>query len=166
MHHHAPEPHPGFLPHLAADGLFDRFAGLDEPGQGAVPVGRPLFLAPEEDVRGGGGEDGHDDGGVRAREREVRYPGAGGAGGAGTGCGGVVGDGAGGGGGEEGEVCGRAGAFRAGVDGQGGVPALRAEWIAGVPVEEGARLGVDGGRGGGQRHVRAALDEGEVAGRG
>lgn len=157
----AAEPHPGFLPHLAAHGLLDGFGRLDEAGQGAVPVGGPALLPAEEHAVAVGRHDGHDDGGVRAREAQVRHALAGGAVGA---RGGGDGDGAADAGLEQAEVGGWAGALGAGVDGEGRLAARGAEGVACVPVEEGACLGVGGGGGGGEAHVGAAFDEGEAAG--
>jgi len=58
----------GFLPDFATDGLLDGFGGLDKAGEGRVPVRRPAFLAAEQDAVGVVTDDGHDDGGVGARE--------------------------------------------------------------------------------------------------
>lgn len=147
MDDHAAELHAGLFPHFATDGFFDGLGGLDESRQSAVPVRGPALLPPQQHARRVGRDDRHDDGGVGAREAEVRDAGAGGAGGArGRGrC-----DGAADGGLEAGEVAGRAGALRAAVDGEGRLPALRAERVARVPVEEGACLRVGGGVGGGE----------------
>jgi len=65
--------------------------------------------------------------------------------------------------GDGGEVFGGAGTFGACVDGECWLPALGAKGVPGVPVEEGAGLRVDGGLGGGERHVHAAFNESEAA---
>ena len=64
---------------------------------------------------------------------------------------------------EGGPVRGRAGAFCAGVDAEGGLAALGAERVARVPVEEGARLGVDRGGGSGERGVHSTFEKREAA---
>lgn len=133
------------LPDLAPHRLLDRLGGLAEAGERGVPVRRPLVLPAEQDLGGVGGDDRHDDGGVGAREGQVRDALAGGAGRPVGGRG--RGRGAADGGGEfrAGGILGGTGAFEAGVDGEGWGAALGAEGVAGVPVEELARFGVDGG---------------------
>lgn len=111
----AAEQDAGLFPHFAADGFLGAFGRFDEAGEGGVPAWRPALLAPDQDAARVGGDDGHDDGGIRAREREVRDAVSGGAGRAiglmGGGNGGA--DGA----AEGGKVFGRARPFHAAVDG-------------------------------------------------
>lgn len=50
MNYYASDEDPRFFVYFAADGFFDRFGGLREAGQSAVPVLRPAFLAAQEDL--------------------------------------------------------------------------------------------------------------------
>lgn len=135
MDRHAADPHAGLLPDLAAHGILDGLAGLDEAGQGAVPLGRPAGGAAEQHALGVGGDDGGDHGRVGAREADVGDAVAGWAVRA------LDGRGA------AGEVVRWADALVAGLDGEVEVAAAGAVEVAGVPVDEGAGLGEDGGCG-------------------
>ncbi len=162
MDNDAAERDAGLLPDLAADGFLDGLGRLDKAGQGGIPVLRPAFLAAEQDTMGVMADDGHDDGGVCTRETKIRDSLSCCAVGAvfGGSLGGCGPDGC----GEGGEVFGGAGPFCACVNRESWLAALSAKGVAGVPVEEGARLGVDGRLRGGKRHVHTAFDEFEAAG--
>lgn len=133
--HDARQRDAGFFPNFAADGVFDGLGRLNEPRQGGVPVGGEAFGAAEEDAFGICGDDGHDDGGVGAGEGKVRYRGAGVAGGSGGGFALLY----------EGSVAWWTGAFGPAVYGDRRVAAGAAEGVAGIPVYQGAGLGVDSG---------------------
>ena len=167
MNDDAAERHARFLPYFAPHGFFHGLGRFDESSQCAEPVRGPAFLAAEQDACGGGGDDGHDDGGVGAWEGEVGDTFAGGAG--------RARDRRQGGGGRgrrrrrrrrkgSRHVRGGTGAFHAGVDGEGGVTALGAKGVTRVPIQQRAGLGEDGGFQGGQGHVHAAFDELEAPG--
>lgn len=128
--------HAGLLPDLAAHGVLDRLGGLDEPGQGRVPVRREALLPAQQDAAGVGGEHGHDDGRVGAREREVGDGGARAARRALRRRPALR---------QQRRVRRRACALGAPVDRQRRVPARAAEGVARVPVQQRARLRVDGG---------------------
>src|SRR3546814_9908012 len=53
----AQDAHAAFLQHLALDGLLQRFARLDEAGQGGVAVRRPAGLPPGQQAAAGGDGD-------------------------------------------------------------------------------------------------------------
>lgn len=133
MDRHAADPHAGFLPDLAAHRILNGLAGLEEAGQGAVPLGRPAGGAAEQHALGVGGDDGGDHGRVGAGEADVGDAVAGWAVRA------LDGRGA------AGEVVGWAHALVAGLDGEVEVAAAGAVEVAGVPVDEGAGLGDGGG---------------------
>lgn len=125
------EAHAALLPDLAADGLLDRLAGLQEPGQRAEPVRREALVAAQQQPGPVGADHGDDDGRVRPREAHVGHAVPRGAVGplrqlAAR------------------QVRRRAGALRAGVYREGLAAARGAEGDARVPVQEGARVGVYG----------------------
>ena len=132
MNYHAPDKNARFFVNFSPHGFLDRFGGFGEAGEGGEPVWWPALLSAEEEAVAFRVDDGHDDGGIRAREGEV--------GDALSGCAegavGVV---------FPGDVFWRAGAFEAPVYGEGGLAAAGAEGVAGVPVEELAGFGVCGG---------------------
>src|SRR3546814_4436146 len=55
----AKDAHAAFLQHLALDGLLQRFARLDEAGQGGVAVRRPAGVAAEQQAAAVGDGDDH-----------------------------------------------------------------------------------------------------------
>lgn len=148
MNHHPPHRHPSLLPYLPAYRLFNPLRRLAKPGQRGIPILRPSLLPSKHNPLPIRRHNSHDHRGVRARETQVGYARSGdavGARGGWFGRGGAA-DGA---AGHVGGVGGGAHPFAACVDGDCGLAAGGAEGVAGVPVEEGAGLGVDGGCRGG-----------------
>lgn len=70
--HDARQGHAGFFPHLAADCIFDRFARLDEAGQGRIPIRWEPLGPAEQQALAVGGQGGHNDSRIGAGERQVR----------------------------------------------------------------------------------------------
>lgn len=129
----AADPDASLLPDLAAHRVLDGLAGLDEAGQGAVPVGRPAALATQQHALAVGRDDGDNHGGISAWEAHVGDAVARVTVGAGLGLGAA------------GQVRGRADALVARLDGEVDVATAGAEAVAGIPVDKGAGLGQDSG---------------------
>lgn len=60
-----------FFPYFSANGILDRFRGLDKAGQGRVPTRRETLRAAQQDSLGIGRKHGDDDCGICTREGQV-----------------------------------------------------------------------------------------------